>query len=145
MNTCLSEETYLVYTFKTQTEAYQIYLCLSLEKLKFCQVYEELVMLKAEDYSLLDKLCQQSGLEYKTVDKSYCFLPFPLEERECTDDYAPRIYIACLSSYNQGILHGVWLDATKEPDELRNDINWLLSWSPVPNNSFLIRKSSICS
>ena len=29
-----------------------------------------------------------------------------------------RIYVASLSDYNDGRLHGVWLDATAEPDEL---------------------------
>lgn len=44
----------------------------------------------------------------------------------------PRIYVACLASYNAGRLHGRWLDATQEADELREEINLMLEDSPVP-------------
>ena len=44
----------------------------------------------------------------------------------------PRIYVACLASYNAGRLHGRWLDATQEADELREEIKLMLEDSPVP-------------
>ena len=60
-----------------------------------------------------------------------CMLPFPSEERECTDEETPKIYVACLSAYNAGYLHGLWIDGTQEPEDIEDDIKWMLSWSPV--------------
>ena len=42
------------------------------------------------------------------------------------DNPQPRIYVASLSDYNAGILHGVWLDAAQEPDELQAHIDLML-------------------
>ena len=44
----------------------------------------------------------------------------------------PGIYVACLSSYNAGILHGVWLDADQPVDELRLKITEMLKKSTIP-------------
>lgn len=60
-----------------------------------------------------------------------CMLPFPSEERECTDEETPKIYVACLSAYNAGYLHGLWIDGTQQPEDIEDDIKWMLSWSPV--------------
>lgn len=65
-----------------------------------------------------------------TVD-SKILLSFPKHERECTDEDAPRIWIGCLSAYNNGHLHGLWLDAARGPEEILEDILWMLSYSPV--------------
>jgi len=27
----------------------------------------------------------------------------------------PRIYVACLASYNSGFVHGAWINAAQEP------------------------------
>jgi antirestriction protein len=43
----------------------------------------------------------------------------------------PRIYVASLSDYNAGILHGVWLDATVEADDLWTGVNEMLAGSPT--------------
>lgn len=43
-----------------------------------------------------------------------------------------RIYVACLAAYNNGILHGRWIDATQEPDDIRAEISAMLRASPVP-------------
>ncbi|MBD2438862.1 antirestriction protein ArdA [Nostoc sp. FACHB-110] len=59
-----------------------------------------------------------------------CRLPFPRHERECRDDDAPQIYVACLSAYNAGMLHGMWIDCTQDVEAIREDIEWILSWSP---------------
>ena len=45
----------------------------------------------------------------------------------------PKIYIACLSSYSAGILHGVWLDADLPLDKLRSKIDEILRLSTIPN------------
>ena len=44
----------------------------------------------------------------------------------------PRIYVACLASYNAGILHGRWIDADQAADDIRAEIAEMLSESPTP-------------
>ena len=46
-------------------------------------------------------------------------------------DGPPRIYVASLSDYNAGILHGVWLQADQDPDGLHEQINEMLAASPT--------------
>jgi antirestriction protein len=43
----------------------------------------------------------------------------------------PRIYVACLAAYNNGRLHGAWIDAARDPWELWEDIRTMLQASPV--------------
>ena len=45
----------------------------------------------------------------------------------------PRIYVASLSDYNAGRLHGTWLDATGDSTELAAAINDMLARSPEPH------------
>lgn len=44
----------------------------------------------------------------------------------------PRVYAACLAAYNNGRLHGRWIDADQEPDAIQDDINTMLAASPEP-------------
>ena len=44
-----------------------------------------------------------------------------------------QIYIACLASYANGTLHGKWIDATSDVDEMQEDVNALLRSSKYPN------------
>lgn len=44
-----------------------------------------------------------------------------------------RIYVACLASYNAGILHGRWIDASSDPDAMQGEIDAMLCASPCPN------------
>jgi len=44
-----------------------------------------------------------------------------------------RVYAACLAAYNNGLLHGRWLDVTGDVDALRADIAAMLADSPEPN------------
>jgi antirestriction protein len=53
-------------------------------------------------------------------------------ERERTPMPEPQIYVADLAAYNNGILHGLWLDAAREPDAIHEDINAMLAASPEP-------------
>ena len=48
-----------------------------------------------------------------------------------TETTAPRIYVACLAAYNNGILHGRWIDAT-DADTIREAIQEMLKGSPSP-------------
>jgi antirestriction protein len=45
----------------------------------------------------------------------------------------PRIYVASLSDYNAGRLHGVWLDADVETETLAHGVRAMLSASPEPS------------
>jgi antirestriction protein len=43
----------------------------------------------------------------------------------------PHIYVACLAAYNNGILHGAWIEAAREPWALWEDVRDMLQASPV--------------
>lgn len=47
-------------------------------------------------------------------------------------DDRPRIYVACLASYNNGRLYGCWIDATQEVEAILEEISIMLSNSPEP-------------
>lgn len=44
-----------------------------------------------------------------------------------------RIYVACLASYNNGILHGRWIDATTDIEAMAKEIDSMLKDSPIAN------------
>lgn len=54
------------------------------------------------------------------------------ESREREPVPGPRIYVASLSDYNAGRLHGAWLDANQEADDLQADVNRMPARSPEP-------------
>jgi hypothetical protein len=43
-----------------------------------------------------------------------------------------RIYVASLSDYNDGVLHGAWINADQEADELHGDVGAMLRESIQP-------------
>lgn len=43
----------------------------------------------------------------------------------------PKIYVASLSDYNSGILHGAWIDATQDADDIQEAVNAMLAESPA--------------
>lgn len=45
----------------------------------------------------------------------------------------PRIYVACLASYNAGLLHGRWIDLDGDADEVHAEIAAMLRESPYPS------------
>lgn len=45
----------------------------------------------------------------------------------------PRIYVACLAAYNNGFLHGEWIDADQDVDSLYAEIKKILVSSPIPD------------
>jgi len=47
-----------------------------------------------------------------------------------TSTTTPRIYVASLSDYNAGRLHGVWIDATGDPADIEVIVGEMLSSSP---------------
>lgn len=46
---------------------------------------------------------------------------------------SPRIYVASLSDYNSGVLHGAWIDAAQDVDTIREEIAAMLRESKHPN------------
>ena len=57
-------------------------------------------------------------------------IPEPESERSRWP--SPRIYVASLSDYNDGALHGAWIDAAQDEADLREDVNEMLERSPSP-------------
>lgn len=43
---------------------------------------------------------------------------------------APRIYVACLAAYNNGRLHGAWIDANQSADDIAAEVRTMLAASP---------------
>ena len=43
----------------------------------------------------------------------------------------PRVYAACLAAYNNGILHGEWIDADQDADDIHAEIQAMLKRSPI--------------
>jgi antirestriction protein len=54
------------------------------------------------------------------------------EEHEVLREEGPRIYVASLSDYNESILHGEWIRADQEPEELGEAVQAMLERSPTP-------------
>lgn len=54
---------------------------------------------------------------------------------EDPDRVRPRVYVASLSDYNAGVLHGRWLPADTTEEELANDIAGMLAASPTAKGS----------
>lgn len=44
-----------------------------------------------------------------------------------------KIYVACLAAYNSGILHGHWIEASSDVDELQEAVDKVLQSSPAPD------------
>jgi antirestriction protein len=44
----------------------------------------------------------------------------------------PRIYVACLAAYNNGRLHGAWIDADQSAEENHEAVGRMLAASPEP-------------
>jgi antirestriction protein len=54
----------------------------------------------------------------------------PAEQREAEPAIQPRIWVASLSDYNNGILHGQWIDAAQDETDLQTAIDTMLAASP---------------
>ena len=49
---------------------------------------------------------------------------------ETEPEIRPRIYVASLSDYNAGRIHGTWIDATQDPEDIHKDVQRMLAASP---------------
>lgn len=45
---------------------------------------------------------------------------------------SPRVYVACLAAYNNGKLHGAWIDAAQDVDAIQEEVKAMLAKSPEP-------------
>lgn len=43
-----------------------------------------------------------------------------------------RIYVACLAAYNNGWLHGRWIDAAQDVEAIQDEVAAMLAASPIP-------------
>jgi antirestriction protein len=50
-----------------------------------------------------------------------------------TTQTTPKVYVACLAAYNNGILHGSWIDANQEAEDIHDAIKDMLAKSPIAN------------
>jgi antirestriction protein len=53
------------------------------------------------------------------------------KEIQAAQQDSPRIYVASLSDYNAGILHGKWIDATQDADAILEEVAEMLKASPT--------------
>lgn len=56
--------------------------------------------------------------------------PPDAEQHEDESTNQPQIWAGSLADYNNGVLHGTWIDAAREPDEIEADIQTMLATSP---------------
>jgi antirestriction protein len=55
-----------------------------------------------------------------------------VEQHEAEQRDTPRIWVCSLSDYNAGHLHGAWIDAAREPEEIWEEVNAMLAASTQP-------------
>lgn len=51
---------------------------------------------------------------------------------QATEKIESRIYVACLAAYNNGRLHGAWIEVEDDAGAVRDAITVMLKTSPVP-------------
>ncbi|MFT3663046.1 MAG: antirestriction protein ArdA [Gordonia sp. (in: high G+C Gram-positive bacteria)] len=59
--------------------------------------------------------------------------PEPAEPEREPQPLRPRIYVASLADYNNGRLHGRWIDATTDTETVSSEIAAILATSPEPD------------
>lgn len=59
--------------------------------------------------------------------------PGERHEAEPSPDAGPRIYVASLSDYNAGRLHGTWIDAAQDTEQIHDAITEMLADAPSPD------------
>lgn len=50
---------------------------------------------------------------------------------QAAENLEPRIYVACLAAYNNGWLHGAWIDVEDDAETVRARIGAMLKASPI--------------
>lgn len=75
-----------------------------------------------------DERHREQGHESRPDDKVVA------ESNEALARDGPRIYVASLTDYNAGLLHGRWIDAAGDVETLRQQIDEMLRTSPTRAN-----------
>jgi len=57
----------------------------------------------------------------------------PCQAPQEAESEGPRIYVACLAAYNNGHLHGRWIDAAQDAEDIQSEVSKMLCTSPIPN------------
>lgn len=83
-------------------------------------------MSKSALYNTLLGLPYQKPLTYPTIDR---IVNSNAEAKDQT--MKPKIYVACLAAYNNGVLHGRWIDADQDADAINEEIQAILASSPI--------------
>ena len=83
-------------------------------------------------------MANQTLPEPKTQKPSR-LLPSPASTQDPT-----RIYVACLASYNNGTLHGRWIDATQGEAHIWHETRAMLATSPEPDAEEWAIHGAIC-
>src|SRR4051794_6468221 len=55
----------------------------------------------------------------------------PAEQHEAEPAIQPQIWVASLADYNNGTLHGAWLDAAQDEADLQAGVVAMLATSPL--------------
>lgn len=74
---------------------------------------------------------QEPGREPHHEQPDQIAVPRLPEAQEAEPRAAPRIYVASLSDYNAGILHGEWIDATDDVETMQEELDVMLAQSPA--------------
>lgn len=72
----------------------------------------------------------ERGHEHLTEGQAAAGAP-PAEIHEAEPRDGPRIYVASLSDYNAGILHGQWIEAGPDAEVMQEQIDEMLEKSPT--------------
>lgn len=66
----------------------------------------------------------------KTLTKQNRLYESQGDKMKTSYSFTPKIYVACLASYNNGILYGEWIDATLDSEEITQQVQEMLKKSP---------------
>jgi len=58
-------------------------------------------------------------------------IPYEEDKKMKTSQGDIQIYVACLASYNNGILHGAWINAEQDAYAIYDEVQTMLTASPV--------------
>ena len=60
-------------------------------------------------------------------------------------EITPRIYVACLAAYNNGILHGEWIDADQGVEHISEQAAAMLKASPIEDAEDILKPSYVAT
>ena len=123
-------EPFAIVEFENSQDAYQVKISMLLEELKDFELVNssEVAIVSLDSLETLNKVCAEAEIS-KEIKVNYSHLPFPSYDRE--DKTAYSVLIECESASHHNMIHSMWLDCDRDEDNILDDIDWFLSWSPV--------------